>query len=155
MTTHTIDTVAFFDALATEMNAHPEVYEVLGDVDMDIAVVMTDPHGTFRVRITFEGITCAGIDEIGDGDESTTSCWLEGTIGDWQAMFDDITEHGHATGWWTINSLTLVGDKIAVHGDDPMGVDLFFRFNQTMQTFLDGAAAVLHPVPAPATAGPV
>ena len=44
--------------------------------------------------------------------------------------------------WQTINSLTLVGDRIAVHGDDPLGVDLFFRFNQTVQAFLDGAAVV-------------
>ena len=152
---HAIDKVAFFDALATEMNAHPEVYEVLGDVDMDLAIVMTDPHGGFRVRVTFEGITCAGVDEIGDGDERTTSCFLEGPVGEWQAMFDDIVAHGHATGWWTINSLTLVGDKIAVHGDDPLGVDLFFRFNQTVQSFLDGAATVLCPAPAATATGPV
>ena len=57
MTTPRIDTVGFFDALASEMNAHPEVYEVLGDVDMDIAVVMRAEHGDFRVLLTFEGIT--------------------------------------------------------------------------------------------------
>lgn len=154
MTTHRIDTVAFFDALATEMNAHPETYEVLGDLDMDIALVMTGEHGDFRVRLTFEGITCAGVDEIGDGDEFTASCFLQGPLVEWQAMFDDIVEHGHATGWWTLNSLSLVGDKIAVHGDDPLGVDLFFRFNQTVQNFVDGAAKVLGPAPATVTAGP-
>lgn len=154
-TTPAIDTVLFFDALATEMNAHPEVYEVLGDLDMDIALVMKNPHGDFRVRLTFEGITCAGVDEIGDGDEYTASCWLEGSLADWQTMFDDIAEHGHATGWWTINSLTLVGEKIAVHGEDPLGVDLFFRFNQTVQNFLDGASKVLASTPATASTGSV
>jgi hypothetical protein len=154
MTIHPIDTVQFFDALATEMNAHPEVYEVLGDLDMDLAIVMTDEHGDFRVRLTFDGITCAGVDEIGDGDEYTTSCYLQGPLAEWKAMFADIVEHGHATGWWTINSLTLVGDKIAVHGDDPLGVDLFFRFNQTVQNFLDGASTVLNPTPATVTVGP-
>lgn len=152
MTEHSIASVRFFDALATEMNAHPELYEVLGDVDMDLAIVMTGEHGEFRVRLTFEGITCAGVDEIGDGDEHTADCYLQGPLVEWQAMFDDIAEHGHATGWWTINSLTLVGEKIAVHGDDPLGVDLFFRYNQTVQNFLDGAAAVLREAPATATA---
>ena len=142
MTTPRIDVVGFFDALASEMNAHPEVYEVLGDVDMDIAVVMRAEHGDFRVLLTFEGITCAGVSQIGDGDERTASCWLEGPLDAWQEMFDDIVANGRATGWQTINSLTLVGDRIAVHGDDPLGVDLFFRFNQTVQAFLDGAAAV-------------
>jgi hypothetical protein len=55
-------------------------------------------------------------------------------------MFDDITTNGRATGRRTINSLTLVGDRIDVRGDDPMGVDKFFRFNQTIQQFFDGAA---------------
>ena len=54
-------------------------------------------------------------------------------------MFDDIAEHGHATGRQTINSLTLLGDDIVVQGSDPLGVDKFFRFNQTVQAFVDGA----------------
>lgn len=142
MTTPRIDTVAFFDALASEMNAHPEIYEVLGDVDMDIAVVMRADGADFRVLLTFADIACTGVREIGDGEERTASCWLEGPLDAWQTMFDDIVANGRATGWQTINSLTLVGDRIAVHGDDPLGVDLFFRFNQTVQAFLDGAAVV-------------
>lgn len=142
MTTPRIDSVAFFDALATEMNAHPETYEVLGDVDMDIALVMRADHGDFRVLLTFEGIACAGVNQIGDGDERAASCWLEGPLDAWQEMFDDIIANGRATGRQTINSLTLLGDRIAVHGDDPLGVDLFFRYNQTVQAFLDGAAVV-------------
>lgn len=143
MSDHRIDTVAFFDALASEMNAHPEVYEVLGDANLDLVVLMRDDDSAFRVRLTFEGISCEGVAEAGDGDERTADCWLEGDLAAWQAMFDDIAANGRATGRQTINSLTLVGDAIAVKGDDPLGVDVFFRCNQTVQAFLDGAAAVL------------
>lgn len=142
MTTLRIDTVRFFDALATEMNDHPETYEILGDVDLDLAVVMRHEHGVFGVLLTFEGVTCAGVSQIGDGDERVAHCWLEGPLDAWQEMFDDIVANGRATGRQTINSLTLLGDRIAVHGDDPLGVDLFFRYNQTVQAFLDGASAV-------------
>ena len=42
-------------------------------------------------------------------------------------------------GLYTINSLALMGDRIRCEGDDPMGLDKFSRFNQTLQEFFDGA----------------
>ena len=56
-------------------------------------------------------------------------------------MFDDIRRQRRAppagrrsTAWrcWATD--------IRLRGDDPMGVDKFSRFNQTLQEFLDGAA---------------
>ena len=67
---------------------------------------------------------------------------LEGDLAAWDAMFADIIAHGRATGLQTINSLALLGDRISCEGTDPMGLDKFSRFNQTLQEFLDGAAAV-------------
>ena len=55
-------------------------------------------------------------------------------------MFDDIAAHGHATGGWTLNTLTLFGDRIALDAADPMGEDRFHRFNQTLQEFVDAAS---------------
>jgi hypothetical protein len=136
-----IDTVSFFDALATQMNAQPASYEVLGDVDMDLAVVVQRPGGDdFRIMLSFRGIGCEGVTELEAGDETRADCRLEGPLEAWATMFDDIVEHGHATGRQTLNSLTLLADAIVVRGTDPMGVDKFFRFNQTVQAFVDGAA---------------
>ena len=50
--------------------------------------------------------------------------------------------HGRATGLQTINSLALLGDDIALGGSDPMGLDKFSRFNQTLQEFFDGASTL-------------
>ena len=58
-------------------------------------------------------------------------------------MFDDIVANGTASGRQTINSLALLGTgstDIRLRGDDPMGVDKFSRFNQTLQEYLDGAS---------------
>lgn len=143
MTTPPIDDVAFFDALAGEMNANPVLYEGLGDMDLDLGIVMRrDGTDDLRVRLRFEGIECTGVAEMDDGDEATTECYLDGPLAAWQAMFDDIVANGRATGRQTINSLTLLGEDIRVRGADPLGVDKFSRYNQTMQAFLDGAAAV-------------
>jgi hypothetical protein len=55
-------------------------------------------------------------------------------------MVADILGNGRATGRYTINSLTLMGDEIRLRGADVMGVDKFSRFNQSLQEFFDGAA---------------
>lgn len=135
-----IDTTAFFESLATEMNAHPERYQVLGDADMSAMIVMTHADGAFRVRIDFEMLECSGVTEVEAGDPADYR--LEGSLDAWQAMFDDIVANGRATGLQTINSLAMLGDRIACRGDDPMGLDKFSRFNQTLQEFFDGAARV-------------
>jgi hypothetical protein len=135
-----IDTIEQFDALAASMNSRPEQFESLGDTDLDLVCVMTGDTGTFRVRIRFEGIGCTGVGPCEPGDERTADCWLEGPLDAWTEMFADIRAHGGATGMHTLNSLTLLGDRIALHGEDPMGVDRFHRFNQSVQEFFDAAS---------------
>jgi hypothetical protein len=139
-----IDSIGFFDRLAREMNEHPERFEPLGDVDLDLGIVMEERVGDpFRVRLLLEGIACSGVSGMGDGDEETTDCWLVGPLSAWEAMFGDIAAHGRATGKHTINSLALMADEIRLFSDDAMGLDKFSRFNQTIQEYLDGAASVL------------
>ena len=137
-----VDTIELFDALARRMNARPEHFEALGDIDLDLVCVMRFDIGAFSVRLSFEGIGCAGVGLCEPGDERTADCWLEGPLEAWVAMFDDVRAHGGATGMYTLNSLTLLGDRIALHGGDPMGVDRFHRFNQSVQEFFDGAATL-------------
>ena len=137
-----IDTLEFFSALAIEMNDHPERYQPLGEADMDAVIVMRDaPRPPFAVRLAFEGIRCEHVVEA----EADSPCEyrLDGPLAAWQAMFDDIVTHGRATGLQTINSLALLGNDIALGGSDPMGLDKFSRFNQTLQEFFDGASTLL------------
>jgi len=148
-----IDTLTFFDDLATAMNGASAAYEVLGDVDMDLGVEMVRPgQGPFRVRLSFRGIQCTQVVALEPDEAWPTDCVLEGPLDAWAAMFADVRANGHATGRQTINSLTLLADRIAARGTDPLGIDKFFRFNQTVQAFLDGAAGVA-PAPVRATTG--
>ena len=137
-----IATIEFFTALATEMNAHPERYQPLGEADMDVVIVMRDAgRPPFAVRLAFEETRCEHAVEA--DPDGLCEYRLDGPLAAWQAMFDDIVAHGRATGLQTINSLALLGDDIALGGSDPMGVDKFSRFNQTLQEFFDGASRVL------------
>lgn len=144
-----VDTVAFFDALASEMNAHPERYEPLGDIELDLGVVVDRPGTSpFAVLLVFRGIACESVAEIDPAGVDRADCYLRGERRAWVAMFENVAANGAATGQWTLNSLSMVGDVIGVFGDDPMGVDRFFRFNQTLQEFFDAAARVASPAAA-------
>jgi hypothetical protein len=137
-----IDSGRFFAELADEMNAHPETFRGIGDADMDVALVMRKPGGAgdFAVRVRFEALRCEAVDEIPASEAHLAEFYLDGTYDAWQVMFDDIVVNGSASGRLTINSLALLGTDVRLRGDDPMGVDKFSRFNQTLQEYLDGAA---------------
>lgn len=138
-----VDGIALFDRLAAAMNAAPERYEGLGDVNVDLALVMRRPEAEpFRLLLGFRGIRCETVAELAEGEERTADCWLEGGVEHWRAMFADIAAHGGARGEWTLNTLTIFGERLQLHAGDPMGWDKFHRFNQTLQEFFDGAADV-------------
>lgn len=150
--------IAFYRALADEMNAHPERFAVLGWADMVLALVMRadqsgDQSGSgggkaqhdWAVRLRFEELRCEAADEVSVDEAHLADFSLDGPLVKWQEMFDDIAANGAASGRQTINSLALLATgpaDIRLRGDDPMGVDKFSRFNQTLQEYLDGAARV-------------
>ena len=137
-----VHSLMFFEALADEMNAHPETFKVLGEADMVGSLVMRSATGDFAVRICFRELRCEGVTKVDATEAAVADFYLDGPIDAWRAMFDDIVEHGEASGRQTINSLALLGTDIRLRGVDPMGVDKFSRFNQTLQEYLDGAARI-------------
>jgi len=139
-----IDSLEFFDRLAGLMNSDAARYELLGDIDLKLAIVMhRSETESFRVQLEFSGIRCGTVVEIEPGAEEAAECWVEGNLEHWQSMFDNIAENGHATGEWTLNTLTIMGERIELRASDPMGWDKFHRFNQTLQDFVDGSASLL------------
>lgn len=131
--------VALYRDLAYLMNAHPDRYRPLGDADMTAVFTVIGVEHTTNIQLVFEALSCVGIDAVPDGEAALADFALVGPESAWREMFDDIVANGTATGPWTINSLALRGDRIALTGSDPMGLDKFSRFNQTLQEFLDGA----------------
>lgn len=139
-----IDSVEFFDRLADMMNADTSRYELLGDLDLEMVVVMRrGDDDAFRVLLGFEGIACETVASVAESAEASAECWLDGDIEEWRGMFADIVEHGQATGEWTLNTLTIMGDRIQLKAADPIGWDKFHRFNQTLQDFVDASATLL------------
>jgi hypothetical protein len=138
-----VDDIDLFEALAAEMNARPERFAGLGECDMVATLVMQRDDGSaFAAEIVFEELGCAGVHTVGPDEVDRGDFKLVGPLAAWEAMFADVRTNGYAVGRQTINSLALLGTDIALRGADPMGVDKFSRFNQTLQEYLDGAARV-------------
>ena len=136
-----INSASFFQALADDMNRRTDDFKILGDCDMSAVLVMRDDNGDFAVKISFAVLSCSGVKEVAAAEaDGSGDYYLDGPLSAWQAMFDNILANGKAVGRLTINSLALLGDDIRLRGTDPMGIDKFSRFNQTLQEYLDGAA---------------
>ena len=101
---------------------------------------MRKADGDFAVRSAVRGAPLRSRRRDRRHDAHLAEFYLDGPYDAWQIMFDDILVNGTASGRLTINSLALLGTDIRLRGDDPMGVDKFSRFNQTLQEYLDGAA---------------
>ena len=136
-----INSASFFQALADDMNRRTDDFKILGDCDMSAVLVMRNDGGDFAVKISFAVLSCSGVKEVAAAEaDGSGDYYLDGPLSAWQAMFDNILANGKAVDRQTINSLALLGDDIRLRGTDPMGVDKFSRFNQTLQEYLDGAA---------------
>ena len=141
-----VDSAEFFEGLRREMNEHPERFGPLGEAELTCGVRMLSPGGDACFVIELEGIGCARADAVAPDALLGADFVLEGPVEAFAEMFADIAAHGRATGRWTLNSLALLGDRIVLAGTDPMGLDTFSRFNQTLQEFFDGAARRAAPV---------
>ncbi len=139
MSAFDVTSTALYDDLAKYMNHQSEHFRILGDADMTVVFSVKAPTNTFNIQLIFNELTCDSVALVGSDEAHLSDFRLEGDIDAWNEMFDDIAANGSASGPLTINSLALRGDRISLEGEDPMGLDKFSRFNQTLQDFLDGA----------------
>lgn len=136
-----VDSPEFFEDLAKQMNAQPDRYVPLGFCDIDLGVVMhRSGADDFRVLLRFAEYGCEAVEPFPESLEHEASCTLEGDLETFAGMVADIRANGRATARYTLSSLVLLGDRVRLVGADPMGVDRFFRYAETIQNFFDGAA---------------
>lgn len=139
--------VAWFEALAarTEEGPHAANFRRFGVIDTVFAVRV----GEHAYRLTFDGYGCTEAVEW-DG-ASPVDFVIEASLADWRELIDHVRDRGTADGTHTLNSLVLGGDRFRLSGDDQLGVDNFYRYNPTLQAFIElaGTVPTIHRVPAP------
>jgi hypothetical protein len=128
--------------LAAAMNANEGHFAELGVVDCKVGLRVSDTDEGFTVEFERYGVV-----QVTEG-WSVADFVLDASGDVWQAMYDDIVRNGSASRDQTLNYLALPGIAMRVTSDDQLAEDLFYRYNQTLQSFVDGAASLAEPVPA-------
>lgn len=132
----------WIDALAAAASADAEELARLGFCNIRLVL---------RVNATPDGDRCLGlildgydIESAGEVDPATWEhdCVLEGPLGAWNDMLTNIAEHDGADLAHTLNALTLAEFPMRVTAGDPIGRDLFYRYNESLQAIFDKAGQV-------------
>jgi hypothetical protein len=134
----------WFQRLADLMNANRARQEQLGYVDCVAQFAVTDGglDGTpFAVQVTFEEFEALDVCVARPADAGRADFTFEGSLATWRTMIESIAAGGGRPDLeQTLNRLSHFGTPMRLVADDPLRRDLFFRYNQSLQEFVNAAA---------------
>ena len=133
----------WFTRLAAFMSADESSFRRLGPIDcsMVVKVGTTDEAALFEV--TFEAFEVKSIRRLEHIEDAAQEHFvIEATFDTWREMIENIHAHGEPDLAHTLNYLTFPDDPMVVGGPDQLQIDAFYRYNQSLQRFFNGAARV-------------
>jgi hypothetical protein len=136
--------VAWFERLAALMNANRARHEHLGYVDCVVEFTVTDGDGgrPWSAQVTFEEFAATDVRLVGPADAGRADFRLEATAATWHEMIESIRQGGGRPDLdHTLNRLSHFGEPLRVVADDVLKKDLYFRYNQSLQEFVNASAA--------------
>lgn len=129
--------VEWFQAVADKVNNDP-AYRHHGTCDARVGIKVGDR--TFR--LVFDAFEVLDIAEIDNPEAEDLDFTLDMPAEQWQAMLENIQQHGRAETDWTLNTIDLATPNEFAKADDYYRRDLFYRFNQSFQHFFDSSAGI-------------
>ncbi|HTR63451.1 MAG TPA: hypothetical protein VMH37_17205 [Candidatus Binataceae bacterium] len=133
----------WFERLARLMNENRALHEHLGFIDCVAQFTVLD--GGLRgqpwsVQVTYEEFEAVDVREADDSARADFTA--EATLATWREMLESIARgHGRPDLTQTLNYLSHTGTPLRVWSNDPLRKDLFFRYNQSLQEFVNASAA--------------
>ncbi|MCB0939232.1 MAG: hypothetical protein KDB72_03230 [Mycobacterium sp.] len=119
-------------------------FRKLGEMDCRFAVDIFDggPDGSaLIVQLFFDGFDVREIKQIGETELESMDFVIETDRDSWQEMVDNIRAgDGQPDLDHTLNALSMAATPIRVWSSDPLGRDMFFRYNQSLQHFINNCA---------------
>ncbi|MCI4676468.1 hypothetical protein [Candidatus Mycolicibacterium alkanivorans] len=145
VSTHTdLPTVEWVTRLAEINKADLAEFRKLGEVDCRLAVNIFDggPDGSaLIVQLRFDGFDIDEIKEIGETELESMDFVIETDRDSWLEMVDNIRAgDGRPDLDHSLNALSMAATPIRVWSSDPLGRDMFFRYNQSLQHFINNCA---------------
>ena len=140
--------LGWFERLVALMREHRPLYEKLGYVDCKVRFTVLDggPGGTpWSVRIHFDAFDVLEVKELGAASDKAADAdfSIAATLETWRKMIQSISEGGGKPALQqTLNDLNLRSRTLLVDSNDLLTRDLFFRYNQSLQTFINASGAL-------------
>lgn len=133
----------WFRSLAARMQEHEAGYRALGPVDCVMVVRVDTPGGAELYEIVFQVFGVKSVRRLDRLEDAAPRHFvLEASLDTWREMIENVREHGGADLEHTLNYLTFPDVPMRVDGPDQLEIDAFYRYNQNLQRFFDGAAEV-------------
>ena len=135
--------LAWFERLAKLMELHRARHEHLGYVDCVAGFRVLDgsPSGPWTAHVTFEEFSVAALCEPSADRDAEADFVLEADLHTWREMIESIAAgEGRPDLEQTLNRLTHMGTPIRLVSDDPLRADLYYRYNQSLQEFVNASA---------------
>ena len=143
--------VAWFQRLADLMNANRARQEQLGYVDCvaEFSVLDGGPGGApYAVQVTFDEFAATDVRTADPAAPGRADFTLEAPLEVWRDMIESIAGGtGRPALEQTLNRLSHLGTPMRVTSDDPLRRDLFFRYNQSLQEFVNASSAFVTTFP--------
>ncbi len=134
---------SWFEALAGRMEIDRVSYRELGSIDCAMVVKVDRPEGDEFYEVVFESFGVRSIRKIDSLDEAVPQHFvLNAPLAIWREMIENISDDGAPDLTHTLNYLTFPDDPMEVTGPDQLEVDAFYRYNESLQRFFNGAAAI-------------
>ena len=133
----TFPSVEWFQRLAEIANADPG-FQKFGTLEAIVAFRCGDT----LINVTFDLREAGDVHTIAEEEARDADFVIDLPPATWRTMIEDIKAHGRASGDQTLNSLDLMGDD-PIHynlAEDGYRADKFFRYNPSLQRFLDNAS---------------
>ena len=135
----------WFERLVEAMNANRQRQEVLGYVDCVAQFTIDDGGpggGPVAYRVTFEEFSALGVEEIEGREFGNADFAVEGPLAVWREMISSIAAGGCRPDLdHTLNRLTHLGNQLRLRAPDTIHADYYFRFNQSLQEFVNASGA--------------
>ncbi len=131
----------WFECLAEFMVADESSFHPLGPVDCTMVVKVDRDGESGLFEVVFEAFGVGAIRRLERIEDAAPDHFvIEATLDTWSEMIDNIRAHGAADLSHTLNYLTFPDDPMTISGPDQLQIDAFYRYNQSLQQFFNGAA---------------
>ncbi len=133
----------WFEALARQMIEKSDEFRGFGPVDCTMVVQVNQAEGTQLFELVFEAYAVKSIRSLESLDAAKPDHFvIEAPLKTWREMLDNIRANGAPDLEHTLNFLTFPDDPMLVSGPDQLQIDAFYRYNESLQRFFNGASSI-------------